>query len=125
MSEGLQKQVKLPGKQKDEFAEFWGILQPMISTELTKDNVAFLTRWADEYQVETLRTRCEKCTQNPASATMKSIKKIVFDAFLGSGGSEKHQKIFLMLFTPPRGPEKHQFFFDAPTFFLMRRNMFF
>ena len=117
MSEGLQKQVKLPGKQKDEFAEFWGILQPMISTELTKDNVAFLTRWADEYQVETLRTRCEKCTQNPASATMKSIKKIFLMLFWGPEGVKSIKKIFLMLFTPPRGPEKHQFFFDSPTFF--------
>ena len=110
MSEGLQKQVKLPGKQKDEFAEFWGILQPMISTELTKDNVAFLTRWADEYQVETLRTRCEKCTQNPASATMKSIKKIFLMLFWGPEGVKSIKKIF-DAFHSPQGSRKASIFF--------------
>merc|ERR1712050_722184 len=31
----------------------------MTITELTKENVTFLSKWADEYQVETLKNKCE------------------------------------------------------------------
>ena len=60
MSEGLWTQVKLPGKSKEEFKEFLDILQPKTTTKLTEKNVVFLSCWADEYQVETLKTSCEE-----------------------------------------------------------------
>ena len=59
MAERMNKEIFLPDKKKEEFRVFWNVLQPMSTTALTKDNAEFLSRWAEEYQVSLLKTRCE------------------------------------------------------------------
>ena len=59
MTEKQQKTITLTGKKKSEFKAFWDIIQPMTTTTVTKENVCFLSIWANEYQVDTLKDRCE------------------------------------------------------------------
>ncbi|CAJ1419096.1 unnamed protein product [Effrenium voratum] len=60
MQEGLDKQIDLKGKAKAEFHAFWTFLQPGNFEPITAENAHFLLRWADEYQVEGLKRRCEE-----------------------------------------------------------------
>ncbi|CAE8615494.1 unnamed protein product [Polarella glacialis] len=60
MQEGLGKEIFLKGKSKEEFVHFWRLLQPGNFEPVTQENVHCLLRWADEYQVEGLKSRCEE-----------------------------------------------------------------
>lgn len=60
MREGQHKEIHLKGKRKAEFLQFWKHLQPGNFEPLGADNVHFLLRWADEYQVDGLKCRCEE-----------------------------------------------------------------
>eukprot|EP00440_Ansanella_granifera_P011004 gb/GFBE01011934.1/.p1 GENE.gb/GFBE01011934.1/~~gb/GFBE01011934.1/.p1 ORF type:complete len:289 (+),score=65.09 gb/GFBE01011934.1/:1-867(+) len=60
MQEGIDKEIFLKGKNKQEFVTFWKMLQPGNFESITSENAHFLLQWADEYQIEGLKCRCEE-----------------------------------------------------------------
>ena len=59
MKEGSGHQIKLPGKQKSELEMFYKSLQLCTMEALTAPLALCLARWADEYQVEALKQKCD------------------------------------------------------------------
>jgi len=59
MAEKTNKTVTLHEKKRSEWEVFWKIIQPDVATNLSRDNVEYLSRWADEYQVVNLKARCD------------------------------------------------------------------
>ncbi|CAE7041889.1 bath-38 [Symbiodinium sp. CCMP2592] len=59
MKEGRGARIQLPGKCKSQLEAFYKSLQLCTMEPLTLENVAFLTQWADEYQIEALKGKCE------------------------------------------------------------------
>ena len=59
MQEGKGNSIQLPGKCKAELESFYKSLQLCTMEALTVQSVAFLVKWADEYQVDALKARCE------------------------------------------------------------------
>eukprot|EP00438_Fugacium_kawagutii_P007542 Skav228225 [mRNA] locus=scaffold43:336940:337695:- [translate_table: standard] len=51
--------IQLPGKCKSELESFYKALQLCTMEVLTVASAVFLSKWADEYQVDALRTKCE------------------------------------------------------------------
>eukprot|EP00971_Amphidinium_carterae_P261181 5181549-Amphidinium_carterae.1 len=60
MAEAQTKEISLPGKKKEEFHVFMDAIEPLSTLQLTQGNAHFLARWADEYDVEGLKERCDK-----------------------------------------------------------------
>ena len=63
MRESEEGQIVLPGKSKEEFRtllQFISVQQGSAPPNITKENVELLLKWADEYQILGLRSRCEK-----------------------------------------------------------------
>lgn len=58
MKEGIEGQVELKDESREEFDVFWSLL--VHRANLTTENVTFLSVWADKYQIEGLRDRCER-----------------------------------------------------------------
>ena len=59
MKEGHGARIQLPGKCKSELEAFYKSLQLYTMEPLTLESVAFLTKWADEYQIDALKGKCE------------------------------------------------------------------
>ena len=59
MQEGSGTSIHLPGKYKAELESFYKSLQLCTMEPLTTQSAAILVKWADEYQVEALKARCE------------------------------------------------------------------
>jgi len=59
MKEGSENFVRLPGKSRMEFQTFYKSLQLHSMEAMTPSTALCLTKWADEYQVEALRAKCE------------------------------------------------------------------
>ncbi|OLQ03231.1 hypothetical protein AK812_SmicGene13846 [Symbiodinium microadriaticum] len=59
MKEGQGRKIYLPGKCKSELEAFYKALQLCTMAPLTLESAAILTRWADEYQVQALKDKCE------------------------------------------------------------------
>eukprot|EP00308_Calcidiscus_leptoporus_P022628 CAMPEP_0119388262 /NCGR_PEP_ID=MMETSP1334-20130426/104247_1 /TAXON_ID=127549 /ORGANISM="Calcidiscus leptoporus, Strain RCC1130" /LENGTH=172 /DNA_ID=CAMNT_0007410191 /DNA_START=110 /DNA_END=625 /DNA_ORIENTATION=- len=59
MAEALRKEVQLPDKSKEEFRVLMSCLQPLSMEQMTKERALFLSRWADEYQMDGLKAKCE------------------------------------------------------------------
>jgi hypothetical protein len=59
MLEGVNGTVKLTDKDPEEFKLFYGMLHTSTVEPLTEQTAMVLSRWADEYQVESLKCICE------------------------------------------------------------------
>mmetsp|Transcript_110386 Transcript_110386/g.313200 ORF Transcript_110386/g.313200 Transcript_110386/m.313200 type:complete len:245 (-) Transcript_110386:321-1055(-) len=59
MDERRNRVIHLPDKKKDEFKVFWNVLQPMSQVLISASNAVFLSRWANEYDVEAMKSKCE------------------------------------------------------------------
>ena len=59
MKEGSENLVRLPGKIKTEFQTFYKALQLYSMEALTPSTALSLATWADEYQVEALKSKCD------------------------------------------------------------------
>jgi hypothetical protein len=51
------EQIELKGERRGEFDVLWSVL--LHRSQLSVENVMFLTVWADKYQIEGLKGRCE------------------------------------------------------------------
>ena len=60
MDERHTGEIKLPGKSRAEFLDFVDSLQIATQSPLTADSATYLSRWADEYQVDALLI-CPEC----------------------------------------------------------------
>lgn len=60
MSEASNRRIDLPGKEKSEFELFWKAIQPDSDIDLDVQTATCLARWADEYQLTGLKSRCER-----------------------------------------------------------------
>ena len=67
MKEGHGERIQLPGKCKSELEVFYRCLEPCTTQPLGLDSVAFLICWADEYQVQALKDKCEAFLMSNAS----------------------------------------------------------
>jgi hypothetical protein len=59
MNERQRREIKLPGKDPDEFRDFVDSLQLCTAKPLTHESALRLSTWADEYQVDALKEKCE------------------------------------------------------------------
>ena len=59
MLEGVNGTVNLMDKDPEEFKLFYGMLHTSTVEPLTDQSAMVLSRWADEYQVEALKSICE------------------------------------------------------------------
>ena len=59
MKEGSGTSIQLPGKKFTELDTFYKELQLCTMKPLTKETAIFLTHWAEEYQVDSLKDKCE------------------------------------------------------------------
>ena len=69
MREGEEGQIALPGKSKEEFQTLMQYISVAYGgatpyPDIKKDNVQLLLKWADEYQMAGLRSRCKKSLKN-------------------------------------------------------------
>merc|ERR550514_1862255 len=60
MTEQRQKAITLQEKKKEEFRDFLAAIQPSSTLELTKEKALCLSEYANEYQTEGLKQRCEE-----------------------------------------------------------------
>jgi len=60
MQEGMTNKISLPGKTKAELETFYKSLQVSTEEVLTPEIAACLVKWADEYQIENLKAKCEQ-----------------------------------------------------------------
>eukprot|EP00434_Breviolum_minutum_P013228 symbB.v1.2.011653.t6/scaffold789.1/size230748/14 len=60
MQEGMTNSISLPGKTKGELEMFYKSLQVSTEEALTPEIATCLVKWADEYQIENLKTKCEQ-----------------------------------------------------------------
>merc|ERR1711920_624778 len=74
MGERANKEIVLADKKRAEFDVFWQILQPCSNTKVTNENILFLSCWADEYQVNNLRARCEEYGSQFLSSTISHLR---------------------------------------------------
>eukprot|EP00434_Breviolum_minutum_P004759 symbB.v1.2.004192.t1/scaffold236.1/size256932/2 len=60
MSEKSTKQIKLPGKDPDEFQALMAFFHPVTGRQeaISVENVDFLIRWCDEYCIDSLKIEC-------------------------------------------------------------------
>lgn len=72
-AESSKSTLTLPGKDKDQFRVFLEALQPDTTVELTKDNVEYLVKLADEYQVNGLKGKCEAFIMSNVPITLMSL----------------------------------------------------
>ena len=77
MQEGSAREIRLHGKTTHELAWFYKSLQTSTMVPLTKDIAMFLTRWADEYQMETLKNMCEDYLVSTVPVDASSLKHAV------------------------------------------------
>jgi len=75
-TERYKNEVELPGKQFDSFHEFLCCLYPNIKKPITIDNVYKVLPLADEYQVKSLKKKCEKFLQRFIMSTDVPTEKI-------------------------------------------------
>ena len=59
MGESAIGRIQLPGKCKDEYRTFYRALLPGRECILDFNSAVMLSRWANEYEVEGLKSRCE------------------------------------------------------------------
>ena len=69
MGEQKRGEVRLPGKSKAEFLDFYASMQPFASVRFTDESAVYLSRWADEYQVSALKDLCEDYMMNHMTVT--------------------------------------------------------
>lgn len=72
MTERASGRIELLGKSKDEFEVFWGVL--VWAVDITIENCMFLSVWADEYQIEGLRHRCEDVLIQHVPVTCEALE---------------------------------------------------
>lgn len=60
MQEGMTNRISLPGKTKGELEVFYKSLQVSTEEALTLESATCLVKWADEYQIENLKAKCEQ-----------------------------------------------------------------
>merc|ERR1719249_170181 len=60
MSESSSGIITLHDKKKCEFQTFMDAIKPGTVLDIDRKNVYILSRWADEYQVDGLKHRCEQ-----------------------------------------------------------------
>lgn len=72
MTERASGRIELPDKSKDEFEVFWGVL--VWAADVTVENCMFLSVWADEYQIEGLRSRCEDVLIQHVPVTCEALE---------------------------------------------------
>ncbi len=60
MQEGMANSINLPGKTKGELEMFYKSLQVSTEETLTPEIATCLVKWADEYQIENLKAKCEQ-----------------------------------------------------------------
>ncbi|CAJ1454702.1 unnamed protein product, partial [Effrenium voratum] len=60
MKEKTSRQIKLPGKNPEEFKVLLQFLQPVAGRvqKISNENVDFLARWCEEYGISSLLTEC-------------------------------------------------------------------
>mmetsp|Transcript_41385 Transcript_41385/g.74930 ORF Transcript_41385/g.74930 Transcript_41385/m.74930 type:complete len:257 (-) Transcript_41385:204-974(-) len=68
--------VCLNDETKDEFVVFVEVIKPFGEEHLTAETATFLARWADKYQVEQLRKRCDAklMEQDVKKGTLTSLE---------------------------------------------------
>ncbi|XP_052766415.1 uncharacterized protein LOC128207504 [Mya arenaria] len=76
-TERYQNEVELPGKQFESFHEFLCCLYPNIKKPITIENVYKVLPLADEYQVKSLKKKCEKFLQRFVMSADVSTEKIL------------------------------------------------
>ena len=74
MHEGSATEITLPGKKRSEFVTFYKALQLYSMEPLTEDSAVFLSCWADEYQIEALKTKCEEYLVSSVPVDSSSLK---------------------------------------------------
>ena len=74
MHEGSATEITLPGKKRSEFVTFYKALQLYSMEPLTEDSATFLSCWADEYQIEALKTKCEEYLVSSVPVDSSSLK---------------------------------------------------
>jgi len=77
MQEGSGREIRLPGKNERELSMFYKSLQLHTMVPLTKDSAIFLSRWADEYQVDALKNKCEDFLLSSVPVDGSSLKHAV------------------------------------------------
>eukprot|EP00746_Dinoflagellata_sp_MGD_P020170 gnl/MRDRNA2_/MRDRNA2_146923_c0_seq1.p1 gnl/MRDRNA2_/MRDRNA2_146923_c0~~gnl/MRDRNA2_/MRDRNA2_146923_c0_seq1.p1 ORF type:complete len:258 (-),score=55.93 gnl/MRDRNA2_/MRDRNA2_146923_c0_seq1:183-956(-) len=77
MQEGSGSQIRLPGKLKAEFTEFYNALQLCTMNRLTPENAISLTCWAEEYQVSPLKTKCEDFLVSSVPVNASSLEHAI------------------------------------------------
>eukprot|EP00928_Gymnodinium_smaydae_P091792 TRINITY_DN75530_c0_g1_i1.p1 TRINITY_DN75530_c0_g1~~TRINITY_DN75530_c0_g1_i1.p1 ORF type:complete len:251 (+),score=36.65 TRINITY_DN75530_c0_g1_i1:76-828(+) len=77
MKEGSEQEIRLPGKIEQEFSLFYKSLQLHTMVPLTKDSALFLCKWADEYQIEALKGKCEEFLISSVPVDGPSLKHAV------------------------------------------------
>jgi len=75
MSERRTGAITLPDKDKDEFLDFVSSLQIVTDKEYTNERAVTLSRWADEYQVDALKTICERHMVDEMPVTIDSFSE--------------------------------------------------
>lgn len=73
MCERESRIVRLPDKSKEEFLDFIASLQIATEKEYTDERATFLSRWADEYQVDALKRRCQEYMLEHMDVTVDSF----------------------------------------------------
>jgi len=77
MREGSGAEARLPGKTEVEFSTFYKSLQLNTMEPLTPESATFLCRWADEYQIDALKSKCEQHLIQFAPVDSASLKHAV------------------------------------------------
>uniref|UniRef100_A0A7S2QKP3 BTB domain-containing protein n=1 Tax=Zooxanthella nutricula TaxID=1333877 RepID=A0A7S2QKP3_9DINO len=77
LREGQGDEIKLPGKAKTEFMTVYNSLQLSTSEPLTQQSAVFLSRWADEYQIASLMTKCEEYLMSSVVADVAGLEHAV------------------------------------------------
>lgn len=76
-SEKYQEEVQLPGKNFEYFHEFLRCLYPNIKKQITANNVYQVLPLSDEYQVQTVKRKCEKFLQRYVTGNDISVEKLL------------------------------------------------
>lgn len=74
MGEGRRGEITLPDKKKSEFRAFLETLHPCRKVDLTKESAEFLACWAEEYQVEGLKSQCDVYLVKHGTVSGQSLK---------------------------------------------------
>mmetsp|Transcript_95396 Transcript_95396/g.269559 ORF Transcript_95396/g.269559 Transcript_95396/m.269559 type:complete len:210 (+) Transcript_95396:83-712(+) len=111
MQEGTRQIIELPEKKKSEFEAFMGFLRPGTSrlAKIDVNNVDYLLRWFDGYQVAALKDECEAflLSQPPSIERLLQAKQFLlkrqYERCLDAVAQDFHNKPVEQLLE--QGPE--------------------